>query len=134
MGLVGLSNVVAVEGAKYNIKSNVIAPIARTRLTENLLGPLAEALAPECVTPLVVYLSSRENENTHEIYSVGGGRFARVFVGLCQGWTAGDVAGQVASAEEIQANIGAIRETEGYIIPDSIADEMSLVAKSFKGD
>ena len=79
MGLVGLSNVLAVEGAKYNIKSNVIAPIARTRLTENLLGPLAEALDPECVTPLVTYLASEACEQTHEIYDVGGGRYARIF-------------------------------------------------------
>ncbi|NIR61192.1 MAG: SDR family NAD(P)-dependent oxidoreductase, partial [Gammaproteobacteria bacterium] len=53
MGLVGLSNVLAVEGAKYNIKVNVIAPIARTRMTEDLLGELIDALDPACVTPLV---------------------------------------------------------------------------------
>ena len=133
MGLVGLSNVLAVEGVKYDIKSNVIAPIARTRLTENLLGPLAESLSAECVTPLVVYLSSKENEHTHEIYSVGGGRFARIFVGLCPGWMTDQGAGGVVSAEEIQAHIGEIRDTEGYIIPGSIADEMGLVAKAFKG-
>lgn len=39
MGLVGLSNVVAIEGMKYNIKSNVLAPIAKSRMTEELLGP-----------------------------------------------------------------------------------------------
>lgn len=130
MGLVGLSNVLAVEGAKYNIKSNVIAPIARTRLTENLLGPLAEYLDPECVTPLVTYLASEACEETHEIYDVGGGRYARIFVGLCEGKAFGK--GAKPSAEEIRDNMTSINETEGYTIPTSIAGEMQAVAKSFQ--
>lgn len=131
MGLVGLSNVLAVEGAKNNIKSNVIAPIARTRMTEDLLGPMAENVKPECVTPLTVYLCSEQCEVTHSIYSVGGGRYARIFVGMADGWFKG--VGEPASVEEIAANWDAIHSDEGYIIPDSIADEMKALLKAFKG-
>jgi NAD(P)-dependent dehydrogenase (short-subunit alcohol dehydrogenase family) len=129
MGLVGLSNVLALEGAKYNIKSNVIAPIANTRLTQELLGPLAAKLDPEFVTPLSVYLSSEACEVSHEIYSVGGGRYARIFVGLTQGWTSKEV----PSVEELAANFETVRAEQGYIVPGSIADEMKLLAESLKG-
>jgi len=130
MGLVGLSNVLAVEGAKNNIKSNVIAPIAKTRLTESLLGPLAAALDPNFVTPLVAYLVSEQCQLTHEIFDVGGGRYARVFIGLGKGWIARK--GQVPSPEEIAANLDAIRSTSGFTIPDSIAGEMQAIAEALK--
>src|SRR5437868_12249900 len=74
MGLVGLTRVWAQEGAKYNIKANAIAPVARTRMTEDLLGPLVEKLDPGLVSPVVAYLASVDCPVTGEIYSVGGGR------------------------------------------------------------
>jgi NAD(P)-dependent dehydrogenase (short-subunit alcohol dehydrogenase family) len=128
MGLVGLSNVLAVEGAKNNIKSNVIAPIAKTRLTENLLGPLAGALEPTTVTPLSCYLVSEACELSHEVFSVGGGRLARVFVGLTPGWFAGK--GKAVSVEDVRDHLGEIMEEKGYIVPKSIGDEMRVLAKS----
>jgi NAD(P)-dependent dehydrogenase (short-subunit alcohol dehydrogenase family) len=130
MGMVGLSNVLAVEGAKNNIKSNVIAPIARTRMTEDLLGPMAEHVTPECVTPLTVYLCSEQCEETHAIYSVGGGRYARLFIGMGQGWIKGP--GQAASVEEIASNWDAIHSADDYTIPESIADEMRALLAAMK--
>lgn len=127
MGLVGLMNVLAVEGARSNIKANAIMPIANTRLTQDLLGPMADKLDADCVTPLVTYLVSEECELTHELFTVGGGRFARVFVGLCQGWNAGS--GAKPSAEEIAANLDTIRDQTGYTVPEGIADEMKLIAE-----
>ena len=127
----GLSNVLSVEGAKYNIKCNVIAPIAKTRLTEQLLGPLADALDPNFVTPLVGFLCSEACELTHEIFDVGGGRYARIFLGMGPGWVAPK--GQVPSAEEIRDTLDAIRDPKGYVIPASIADEMKAVAEALKG-
>ncbi|MBY0280175.1 SDR family oxidoreductase, partial [Candidatus Binatia bacterium] len=130
MGLVGLMNVLSVEGAKYNIKCNAIAPTARTRMTEELLGPLAPLLDPETVTPLVVYLGSEACELTHEIFSVGGGRFARMFIGLTPGWVADG--GQKVSAEDVQSHIEQIRNPEGYTIPANITDELRILSKVLK--
>jgi len=125
MGLLGLSNVLAIEGAKSGIKSNVICPIARTRMTEELLGPLAEHVSPELVTPMVTYLASDACELTHEVFSAGGGRYARVFVGLAPGWFAGK--GVEVSADDIAGHIDDIRKQDGYIVPTSIADEITAL-------
>ena len=130
MGLVGLSNVLAVEGARANIKSNVIAPIARTRMTEQLLGPLAQLLDPEQVTPLACYLVSEACNLTHEVFSVGGGRYARVFVGLAKGWVAGK--GSQPGLEDVRDHIEDIMNTEGYTIPASISDEMAVLMNALK--
>ncbi|MAE95692.1 MAG: short-chain dehydrogenase [Deltaproteobacteria bacterium] len=130
MGLVGLSNVLAIEGAKYDIKSNVIAPVATTRLTKELFGPIADKLDPECVTPLSCFLVSEACQLSHEVFSVGGGRFARIFVGLAPGWSAGLDA--KPSIEEVAAHMDQIRDTEGFIVPGSIADEMKALAAMMK--
>ena len=81
MGLVGLTRVLAVEGAKNNIKVNAIAPVAKTRMTEELFGAGGDKLSPELVTPVVTYLAHEDCPVTGEVYSVGGGRVARIFVG-----------------------------------------------------
>lgn len=127
MGLVGLSNVIAIEGERYGIKSNVIAPIARTRMTEDLLGPFADAVDPDLVAPMVVYLASEVCSPTHEIYSAGAGRFARFFVGLTPGWLA--ETGSPPSVEDITERLEEIRATEGFSILESVGDELQLLGK-----
>ncbi|MEX2393195.1 MAG: SDR family oxidoreductase [Actinomycetota bacterium] len=126
MGLVGLSNVVAIEGQKYNINSNVIAPIAKTRLTEQLLGPLGDKLQPEQIAGLVAYLVSEECTLSHEIFTVGGGRIARIFVGLGPGWF--DKQDGIPSPEEVRDNLDAIMSTENFTIPKSAQDELMQLA------
>src|ERR1700752_975086 len=79
MGLVGLINTLAQEGAKYNIHANAIAPIAATRMTEDILPPeVFKKLTPEYVAPVVAYLCTEENPNTGSVFVVGGGKVQRV--------------------------------------------------------
>ncbi len=132
MGLVGLSNVLAIEGAKYGIKSNVIAPVARTRMTEDLLGPFAEMLDPEQVMPMVVYLCSEENPYTHEIFSAGGGRFARFFIGVNQGWFAGPKSRP--SVEDVRDHLDEIRDISEYQVLGSATEELQMLGALLAGD
>lgn len=131
MGLVGLMNVTAVEGAKYGIMANAIAPVAATRMTENLLGPLREHVSPDCVTPMAVFLASEQCEFSHQIWTAGGGRFGRVFLGVNQGWFAGP--GAVPSAEQVRDNLEEIRDIGSYIVPDSSADELKILGRMLAG-
>jgi 3-hydroxyacyl-CoA dehydrogenase/3a,7a,12a-trihydroxy-5b-cholest-24-enoyl-CoA hydratase len=81
LGTVGLAKTLAHEGAKYNIKCNVIAPIAKSRMTETIMPPnVLEKLLPEYVSPLVAYLCSEGLEDSAQIYAVGGGYVSRVAV------------------------------------------------------
>lgn len=81
LGIVGLAKTLAQEGAKYNIKSNVIAPIAKSRMTETIMPPnVLEKLAPEYVSALVAYLCSEDLQENGQTYAVGGGYFSRVAV------------------------------------------------------
>jgi len=127
MGLVGLARVWAAEGAKYNIKANVIAPIAKTRMTEELLGAMADRLAPELVSPVVAYLVHEDCPVTGEIYSCAGGRIARFFIGLTEGYF-----NPKLTLEDVRDHFEEIRDPEGYIIPAGTSDELGGLLKHFK--
>ena len=131
MGIVGLTNVMAIEGAKYNIKANVLAPNATTRMTEELFGEdFAKMFSVDNVTPLVVYLASEECQTSHEIFSCGAGRFARVGISTHVGYF-----NPKANADDISDNFEKIREIDEPIYPGSILDEMPLFNEAMqKGD
>ena len=125
MGLVGFTRVLAVEGAKNNIKANAIAPVAKTRMTEELLGAAADKLAPELVTPIVTYLAHEDCPVSGEVYSVGGGRVARVFMGVTPGHFDPDL-----TPEGVRDNFDKIRREDGYEVPGNLNEEMMLAFKA----
>ncbi|MEK7295943.1 MAG: SDR family oxidoreductase [Actinomycetota bacterium] len=127
MGLVGFTRVLAVEGAKFNIKANAIAPLALTRMTENLLGGLGEKLGPEFIAPVVAYLAHDDCPVSGEVFSVGGGRVARIFIGETQGYFNAKL-----SMEDVRDNFDAIRNEDGYAVPANIGEETALFLPYFK--
>lgn len=132
-GLVGLSNVIAIEGGAHGICSNTVLPTGFSRMVTETVGDekfLAEsgfmrAIRPELVVPLVSYLASRNCTFTHHNYSACAGRYARVFVGLGNGWLAED--GSEPHAEDIEAHLDDVSSTSEFIVPDSIVDEVLKV-------
>jgi NAD(P)-dependent dehydrogenase (short-subunit alcohol dehydrogenase family) len=84
-GMIGLMNVLHLEGAKNDIRVNVLAPTARTGMTEGLLSPVAaELMTPESVTPGVLFLVS-ENAPSRVILGAGAGVFAVTHIGETPG-------------------------------------------------
>ena len=127
MGLVGFTRVLAVEGAKYNIKANAIAPLALTRMTENLMGGLGEKLDPGLVSPLVAFLAHDECPVSGQTFSVGGGRIAHVFIGETQGYHKADL-----QLEDVRDNWGTITDQSGYSVPNNLAEETAMFLPFFK--
>ncbi len=79
MGMVGLVNTLAVEGARFNITANAIAPLADTRMTSDVIPEDARVqLDPAYVSPVVVHLASEECTDTGVITLASGGHYARI--------------------------------------------------------
>ncbi|HUC33982.1 MAG TPA: SDR family NAD(P)-dependent oxidoreductase, partial [Ilumatobacteraceae bacterium] len=127
MGLVGFTRVLAVEGAKYNIKANAIAPLALTRMTENIMGGLGDKLDPGLVSPLVAYLAHEDCPVSGQLFSVGGGRVAQVFLGETKGYYKADLA-----VEDVRDNWSTITDQSGYAVPNNLGEETALFLPFFK--
>lgn len=131
-GLLGLTNVIAIEGAGHGILANAVLPFGYSRMVTETVGDrdqlpedsaFVRAIDPELVVPLVVFLGSRACEFTHQNYSACAGRYARVFIGLGDGWFAGS--GDTPTADDIASHLDEISATEPFTVPTSIFDEVA---------
>ena len=122
LGLVGLTRTLAHEGAKYNIMANVIAPVAASRMTEDIMPPqLLEVLEPQNVSPLVGYLAAEACTDSGRIFSVGGGYIARVAIvegagaTFSEGFSPDDVAASWNDVMNVGITDGAAEFTSGVM-------------------
>ncbi|HUO40827.1 MAG TPA: SDR family NAD(P)-dependent oxidoreductase [Mycobacterium sp.] len=134
-GLVGLTNVIAIEGAPHGILANTVLPFGFSRMvTETVSDPAAledmgflKVIRPELVVPIVVFLASRACTFSHHNYSACAGRFARVFVGLGEGWLAAPDTDP--TAEDIAAHLPQASATQPFTVPTAIFDEVFAVCE-----
>lgn len=113
LALVGFMNTLRLEGEKHGIRVNAIAPVAATRMTEDLLPPMfAERLKPECVVPGTLYLASKEAPDGM-ILTAGAGVFAKARIVETQGLNLGPN----ATVEQVALSLPLIEDREGEVEP-----------------
>jgi NAD(P)-dependent dehydrogenase (short-subunit alcohol dehydrogenase family) len=141
-GVIGLANVVSLEGAAYGITANVIMPQALDTAMGSeggdpypaeYLQEMLRAFKPffrhatvDNVTPLVVYLAHRSCDLTHQVFSVGCGHIGRVFTGVARGWFAPDLT--LPRTEEVVTHLADASALEGFEILESATEELRFMA------
>ncbi len=116
MGIVGLMRTLTLEGAKYDIRINTVAPVAATRMTEDLLPPAMQAkLGPETVVPAALYLVS-DDAPSNAVINAGGGGFERTYVTMTRGI---HVDPADMTPETIAARFAEISDRNGELVPEN---------------
>jgi NAD(P)-dependent dehydrogenase (short-subunit alcohol dehydrogenase family) len=125
MGVIGFARTVSTEGARYNIKANVISPAALSRMTENLMSDSAgRALPPHLVSPAVAWLCHEDCPVAGEVIAASGGRVARVFVGETPGFAKLDL-----TIEDVAEHFDEIMDLADFVVPENIAAAGKLSAQ-----
>jgi NAD(P)-dependent dehydrogenase (short-subunit alcohol dehydrogenase family) len=134
--IMGLTKTLALEGARYGINVNAIAPGALTRMTGDVMGDgsatarsfgldgadLEAQMGPHQVAPAVVYMAHESCSLTGEILTAIGGRVGRVFVGVTPGIYSDNL-----TLETVAGSIDEIMDPSGYLIPEDVNEEISLL-------
>lgn len=130
LGLAGLAKTLALEGAKYNVRVNTIAPVAATRMTEDLFPPeLLARFRPELVAPAALFLVS-EDAPTNTILGAGAGVVQAAYVTLTRGVALGE---DERTPEGVAARFAEIAGREGETVPQSGADQTMAILQRLQG-
>jgi NAD(P)-dependent dehydrogenase (short-subunit alcohol dehydrogenase family) len=119
--VIGMTNSLAIAGAAHDIKVNVIAPAAMTRMA----GPGADdsadgtPMAPALVAPMVAFLAHEDCPVSGEVYAAGAGRFARIFIAQTEGYVHPTLEPTV---EDVAEHWAEINDEAGYSIPADLID------------
>ena len=119
-GLVGLMKTLSLEGARNDVRVNAIAPLAATRMTDDVMPAEAlERLTPESVVPAAVYLVS-EQAPTNVILNAGGGGFEATHIAMTRGI---HLSGAEMSVEAVAAGFAGICDRTGDIVPQTSIEQ-----------
>ncbi len=129
LGLAGLARTLHLEGAKYNVRVNTIAPVAATRMTEDLMPPeMLAAFAPENVVPAALFLVSEEAPSNF-VVGAGAGVYQASFVTLTQGLA---LPPDERTPEAIAAGWDRIVDRTGETVPQSGAEQSMLILERLR--
>ncbi len=130
LGLAGLTKTLAIEGAKYDIRVNTLAPTAATRMTQDIFPPaLFDQFTPDAVTPAALYLVSGDAP-TNVILGAGAGVYQAAYVTLTKGVALPE--GE-RTVEGVAAAFDRIADRSGEIVPQSGNEQAATILKALQG-
>ncbi|KYO20545.1 peroxisomal multifunctional enzyme type 2 [Alligator mississippiensis] len=127
LGLLGLANTLAVEGRKYNIHCNTIAPTAGSRMTQTIMPPdMLDAFKPEYVSPLVLWLCHESCQENGSLFEVGAGWIGKLRWERAQGAIVREKTLPM-TPEAVQDKWGKICDFDNASKPRTIQESVSLL-------